>query len=440
MRLLILSNAPFAGTGYGVQTALLARGLRDAGHECAILAYWGLEGARLDFEGIPVFPRSRHPASQDFMVPLAAQLNCQAVISITDAWVIETQRFAGSDLAHVPWFPVDGDPMDQENARGIAGPGPKVTLPVATSNHAAAMARARGITDLRTIHYMVDRTVYRPGGSQAEDRDFWGIPTDAFIVGIVAMNKAAAGVDRKRFFEQIGAFAAFRKNHPDALLYMHSHMMAPDGVAIQEIVAHHKLPPEALLATNGFVLTCGAQPDQMAALYRSFDVLLGVTGGEGAGMPHLEAAACGTPSIWGEWTAMPEYAKAGWKVEANEAQQQMNMGRVLWQVPRIDAIADRLEQAYDASDRDRKVLSERAVTGSEDHDALKVVPDKWIPALAEVDRRLEESERVTSVPIPDVLRPEFKAAVEYDEQVIDEETGETRADRAAFIEKVEGRA
>lgn len=411
MRLLILSNAPFAGTGYGVQTALLSRGLRDAGHEVAILAYWGLEGARLDFEGIPVFPRSRHPASQDFMVPLASQLGCQAVISITDAWVIETQRFAGSDLAHVPWFPVDGDPMDRENARGIAGPGPKVSLPIATSHHAAAMARAQGITDQRTIHYMIDRTVYAPGGSQAEDRDFWGIPRDAFIVGMVAMNKVGAGHDRKRFQEQIFAFAEFRKRHPDALLYMHTHMMAPDGVSIQDIVGRAKLPPEAILATNGFVLTCGAQPEQMAALYRSFDVLLGVTGGEGAGMPHLEAAACGTPSIWGEWTAMPEYAKAGWKVEANEAQQMMNMGRVMWWVPRIDAIADRLEQAYAASEADRKELSTAATLGSEVHDARMVVPEKWIPALEEVERRLEESERVTSVPIPDVLRPEFKEEV-----------------------------
>lgn len=405
MRLLIFSNAPFAGTGYGVQTALLARGLRDAGHECAILAYWGLEGARLDFEGIPVFPRSRHPASQDFMVPLAAQLGCEAIISITDAWVVETQRFGGSELAYVPWFPVDGDPMDNENARGVAGPGPKVTLPIATSEHAAMMARQKGITDQRTIHYMLDRKVYTPGNDRAASRDFWGIPKDAFTVGIVAMNKAAAGQDRKRFYEQIGAFARFHKTHPDALLYLHSHMMAPDGVSIEHIVAEHGLPADALMATNGFVLTCGAQPEHMADLYRSFDVILGVTGGEGAGMPLLEAASCGTPAIWGDWTAMPEYAKSGWNVSKDEAQPQLNMGRVKWWTPSIDAIADRLEEAYDCSERDRKVLSERAIAGAEDHDALKVVPDKWIPALEEVAQRLEESQRVTTVAVPDVLKP-----------------------------------
>lgn len=381
-----------------MQTALLATRLRDAGHEVAILAYWGLEGARLDFEGIPVFPRSRHPASQDLMVPLAQQLGCQAIISITDAWVIETQRFAGSEVAYVPWFPCDGEPMDAENARGIAGPGPLVGLPVATSDHAAAMAAAHGITDCRTIRYMVDTATYCPG-DRAAAREGWGIPQEAFVVGIVAMNKSVSGIDRKRFFEQIGAFARFRKRNPEALLYLHTHMMAPDGVNMEVILRHHGVPQEAIMATNGFVLTCGAPPELMADLYRSFDLLLGVTGGEGAGMPLLEAAACGVPAVWGDWTAMPEYAKGGVAVPKAKAQEQMNAGRVIWWTPSIEAIDEALQTAYDRPAEPGPLVEAAAA-----HDADRVVPQLWLPALDEVEQRLEDAQRVTAVSVPEALK------------------------------------
>jgi glycosyltransferase involved in cell wall biosynthesis len=147
----------------------------------------------------------------------------------------------------------------------------------------------------------------------------------------------------------------------------------------------------------------------MADLYRSFDVLSLVSGGEGAGMPLLEAAACGTPTISGEWTAMPQYAKSGWTVSRDEAQSQMNAGRVSWWIPRIEAIADRMEQAYSASPRDLKVLAERGRTGALEHDPSRIVPELWEPALGEVSQRLSDARRVTSVPIPDVLRPKAEA-------------------------------
>ena len=374
-----------------------------------MLAYFGLEGARLDWEGVPVFPRSRHPASQDFMVPLAAQLGAEAIVAITDAWVIETQRFAGSDIAYLPWFPCDGEPMDRENARGIIGPGPSVRLPVATSEHAAAMAREHGITDLRTIPYMVDTDIYCPGDRTAA-RGGWGIPESAFVVGMVAMNKVALGTDRKHFEEQIAAFSMLREKHDDAILYLHTHVVAPDGVAIQEMLAKWKVPAAAVMFTNGMVMTVGADPLQMADLYRSFDVLTLVSGGEGAGMPLLEAAACGVPSISGEWTAMPEYAKSGWVLSRDEAQSQMNAGRVSWYTPRIEAIHDRMEKAYSAASGVRADLAKAGRAGALAHSPEAIVDGMWIPALQEAAKRRQDAQTVASVPIPDVLRPQEVAA------------------------------
>jgi hypothetical protein len=321
------------------------------------------------WEGIPVFPRSRHPASQDFMVPLARNLDCEAIISITDAWVVETGRFQGTGLGYVPWFPCDCEPMDSENARGIAGPGPSVRLPVATSEHAAAMARDKGITDLRMIPYMVDTSVYKPG-PQGEARDAWGIPRDAFVVGMVAMN---------------------------------THPSAPDGVNIPVLLKHYGVPPDAVMFTDGLVLTVGAPAPMMAELYRSFDVLTLVSGGEGAGMPLLEAAACGVRTIWGDWTAMPQYAKAGWHLRRDEAQPQMNAGRVWWQTPSVDAICDRMFDAYEQEPDLRAMDESRARDGAMNHDPYTVMP-MWLDAIDELARRLEEAKGVTTVPIPEALK------------------------------------
>lgn len=405
MRLLIFSNAPQCGTGYGVQAALLGPRLRDAGHEVAYLAYFGLEGYMSQFEGIPVFPRSRVSGAQDWMVPLARTIGADAIVSITDPWVIETQRFAGTDIAYVPWFPVDGVPMDGENVRGVTGPGPASRLPVATSRHAQEMAADKGIESVH-IPYMVDTAVYAPG-DRREARAQWHLPESAFVVGMVAMNKLAGGmggVDRKRYFEQIGAFAQLRERHPEALLFLHTHPVAPDGLNLISVLEHYDIPPESYTFTDGGLLTVGCPAQLMAQLYQSFDVLLGCSGGEGAGMPLLEASACGTPCIWGEWTAMPEYAKAGWPVLKTEAQQALNAARVTWWTPSVDAIADRLQAAYDCPGEERRTIAEEAVEGAKEHDADLVVRDLWLPALHEVDQRRTAAAGVQEVEIPEELR------------------------------------
>lgn len=107
---------------------------------------------------------------------------------------------------------------------------------------------------------------------------------------------------------------------------------------------------------------------------------------------------------------MPEYAKAGWSVTKDEAQQSMNAGRVMWWTPRIDAIADRLEHAYSASESERLELAEEARVGALRHDADLLFREGWDPVLVEVADRIADTKRVTSVPVPECLRPTGVAA------------------------------
>lgn len=49
-----------------------------------------------------------------------------------------------------------------------------------------------------------------------------GVDEDAFLVGIVAANKANGQIHRKAFAENLLAFAIHLKKHPDSYLYIHT--------------------------------------------------------------------------------------------------------------------------------------------------------------------------------------------------------------------------
>ena len=85
MKIHILSNAPWAQTGYGCQTRINAPRMLEGGHEVKITAFYGLEGGILTWDGIPVMPRYRHAYGQD-MIGMHA-FDADIMMSLIDAWV-----------------------------------------------------------------------------------------------------------------------------------------------------------------------------------------------------------------------------------------------------------------------------------------------------------------------------------------------------------------
>lgn len=62
------------------------------------------------------------------------------------------------------------------------------------------------------------------------------------------------------------------------------------------------------LAKNVFPLTDLVEESRMSELYRTADVHICVSRGEGFGLPVQESAACGVPCIYTDATALPEFA------------------------------------------------------------------------------------------------------------------------------------
>ena len=387
IRISWLSNSALSATGYGNQTALFVPRIKELGHDISIFAFYGCEGSMLNWNGITMYPKHQHPYGQDIAGAHAKHFGADCILTLIDAWVMEPEQYEG--IPWVAWAPVDMEPMPARVAEKLR----RADVAIAYSRFGEAAMRDAGLDPLYVPHG-VDTNVFRPIG-MAEARAKLGWPMDKFVVGMVAANKGYPS--RKAYPEQIAAFATFKKQHPDAFLWLHTTVgedAAYGGVPLASIAQQCGLRPgvDVGWCDQYRYIVGGHDGNYMATLYSAFDVFLNVAYGEGFGIPILEAQACGTPVIVGDWTAMPELCFSGWRIP-RERSQPVWSPLIAWQyAPHPDVVAEALNMAYGKT-RDeafRAQARERALA----YDADAVTEQYWKPVLAEVERRLSRPKLV----------------------------------------------
>ncbi len=396
LRILWHSNAPWAASGYGVQTMLFAPRIKALGHEVAISASFGLHGGSINVDGVRVLPGAFAEHGQDIVGHHAKRFRADVTISLMDAWVFQPEEMG---RRWVPWFPVDADPLPRILREKL----PEAWARIVFSRHAEDLCRESGI-DVRYVPHGVDTRAFAPI-DQAEARARLGLPADAFLVSAVMANKGYPS--RKAWPEQLAAFAALRERHPDAMLYLHTtigtQMLGPD---LTHIMRELGIPKQSVRAADQYFALIGFPPDVLRAVYSASDVLLNCSMGEGFGVPILEAQACGCPPVVGGWTAMQELTGAGWAVPVERSEPYW-IPQGAWQhYPHTSAIADALEEAYEA--RGDQARRERAREFAMDYDADRVTRDHWGPVLEEMAVLVAEEDRAAEEPqvleVPEELR------------------------------------
>jgi glycosyltransferase involved in cell wall biosynthesis len=395
-KLLWHSNSPWAPTGYGQQTALFAPHLAQH-YDLAISSFYGLEGAPITWDGIPVFPGIGGTFGDEFLVQHAKHYfggdpRGGLVMSLMDVWVLDPNWCNQLNMAC--WVPVDHEPAPPKVVQFLIDSG---AVPVAMSRFGEAML---GRLDPLYVPHAVDTRSYRPRNRKDSRREA-GVPQDAFLVGMVAANKGRPS--RKSFMHAFLAFREFAAEHENAYLYLHT-MMNPGlagGENIPGLLEALGIPQERVLIADQYRITFDPySPESMSKIYSTMDVLLNPAMGEGFGIPVLEAQACGVPAIVTDFSAMREVCGAGWHVKHRPYW----TGLDSWQaVPDSDDIADALEECYDLRPQQREHLSDTARRHADGYALPRVFKQHMLPALRRVEQRFSEREPVR-------IRPRAKVA------------------------------
>lgn len=392
MRILLHSNGPNIPTGYGIQTAHLARRLRDSGHDVAISVYYGHVSGVGNWEGIPLLPCAGEPYGNDLMPQHAVKWFDGDplggwVIPIMDVFGLQTPLL--SELNVAAWTPIDHNPVPPAVREFFGRSG---AVPIAMSKWGHCMlggteyrdevsTPAGGIgLDPLYAPLSLDTSVFAPVD---DAKKVCGLEDDRFVVMMNGMNKGWAW-HRKGYPEAFLAFGQFARNHPDALLYVHAEMLGPfaQGMNLVDLAVNSGIPEHQIKFCDQYAYMCGfIPPEQLAAVYSAADVFLAPSRGEGFCVPLLEAQACGTPVIVTDFSAQPELVGAGWKVPGEP---DWEAAQTSWGVKASTAaLVKALEAAYE--ERDSETNRACAIAKAQEYDADRVFERYWQPIL----RRLE---------------------------------------------------
>jgi glycosyltransferase involved in cell wall biosynthesis len=414
VKILIHANAPHAKTGYGVQCAMLAEHLRDAGHDVAISCTWGQQGGTGTWRGITLYPMGYEQNSNDVIHHNAVHHfggdpKAGWIITILDVWCMVNPLLAEFNVA--AWVPVDHYPAPKDVLQFFHRTG---AVPITMSAFGDTQLAEAGLEPVH-IPLGIDLEAFKPTKSLEIDgrdvtcRELFDLPDDAFVVGMVAMNKGWQR-DRKGFNEAFRAFGAFWREHNDAVLFVHAEKLGgADGQNLVELAIHCGIPDHALVWTDQYAYRLGVSPEMMAAAYTAMDVLLAPSHGEGFCVPLIEAQACGTPVIANNFAAQPELIGAGYTV----------MGQPEWDppqhasyvVPFIGDIVEKLELVYEQP-RGRVV---EAIEFVQEFEFSKLFRERWVPfldkldapiAVLPLDRESMPVENAVAVLVPVLNRPE----------------------------------
>jgi glycosyltransferase involved in cell wall biosynthesis len=380
----VASNSYGAATGYGVQVEFLIDRLVKHGFHVANLSNYGLQGSITDIKTpygkvahypmgykqysddvIPVWHkdfRDKHPEHKD------------AVITLYDQWVYNDLKFDGDIIA---WTPLDHVTLPPKVLQFLLRHN---VTPIAMSPHGQRQLERAGVESVYIPH-AIDTKVMKPTETVFDipTREYLDVPEDAFLVSIVAANKANGLVHRKALAEQLMAFAMFRETHPDAYLYLHSEPSPVfGGFNLPQLLKAVGLSDEFVRVLNSDVNRTGYPAEFLAGVYSASDVMLQATYGEGFGVPVIEAQACGTRVITSNWAATQDLAGEDSFLVDGQPFWDEPQGS-FYQIPNIGSLVNALKLSYDAP----RGVSKPSIDFAKQFDVDQVWNWYWMPFLRE---------------------------------------------------------
>jgi glycosyltransferase involved in cell wall biosynthesis len=280
-------------TGYGNVTQAICSGLARLGHEVHVLG--PLRHQVQSPRGIVLHARD----DTDSLELLRGVRPSVAVLLGNIGWLPIYVKLAFLELAHklkIPvafYAPVDGNTSDGRLPIEWADLLQLVDHPVAMSRYGQAIMGASGI-NADYIPHGVDLKTFSPPWNRELAKARFGYQ-GKFVVLSDSRNQP-----RKLLPRLLEVFALFAGKHPNAILHLHTDLhdeILHTGAYSYNLIGDARKLGIAhrVYLTPGFAIDQGGMAlAKIARLYRAADVHLLASGGEGFGLPTLQAAATGT--------------------------------------------------------------------------------------------------------------------------------------------------
>lgn len=376
------SNAPWVGSGYGVQGHLAVKRIQKMPEVEQIVysCFYGLHGGIIEYDDIICIPPRMGDWGNQCLQLHSYHTESDVVIGLQDTWVLR-QDIAQLGYLWCPWTPIDHDPFPDMIYQRVS----TAYMPIAMAKFGERLMLEANMKNIRYVPHAVDTKVYKPHSQKVnlETRDKLGIPKDVFLIGIVAANKGFPA--RKGWPQMLEAMKYFMERHKDVVLYAHTLATTEDqGVDLPGIIQRFGIGDRVILP-NPYLYLQGFPHNEMSKIYSSFDVFLLPSCGEGFGVPIIEAQACGTPVIVTDFTAMPELVAPTTGALIDVAYKWYTPLYSYQALPSIGDMVDKLEYYYQMNKSELKRQNKACREFiTENYDADLVAEKYWKPIIQEL--------------------------------------------------------
>jgi len=309
IKILILSDSPFSMTGFATISKNIANRLPKDKYDVYYLAHNFLgqdvmpgvtfeDGEKLDFT---ILGQGSQPYCGDIIEWRIKTIKPDIFFVLLDTFMLMQANYLNKNISgcnSLMYYPSDGGGKLPLGCEDI----------LKKFNYSVAMGRfgqrqVKDVHGLETFYipHAVDTKNYYPLNKKEKDelRKKYNLK-DKFVVGCVSRNQGRKMLDRL-----IKTFSIFAKDKDDVVLFLHTD---PKDLAqpfqLIELIKNYELNNKVVF--SGMKYFRGFETSRMNEVYNLMDVFFLSTSGEGFGVPTIEAAACGIPSVVTNYTTTHE--------------------------------------------------------------------------------------------------------------------------------------
>jgi glycosyltransferase involved in cell wall biosynthesis len=335
LSLLWMSDSPTFCTGFATVTREVLRRLVATGRYDVASVGWGYDGWPYDRGLIPydVYPSATSNLGYDSLARVLRERRPDILVTLGDVWMVEWVAGLAErqHCRYPPYVPIDGGPLYSPWKGFFAD----ADLPVTCSRFGQSLLQeAVPGLDVAMIYHGVDTGVFRPLDAPRPPA-----LEGKFVVGCTARNQP-----RKNLPLLIRAFAEFCRDKDDVVLYLHSDP-TDVGWDLLELLRRYGVFERTCISKSASV-TNGLSTARLNEIYNLFDVMVLPTGGEGFGLPIVEAMAAGVPVVATDYSACVELV--GGRGELVAVKDFFTSGRfgVDYALPDLDDLVAKLQLLY----------------------------------------------------------------------------------------------